>query len=64
MQYLGLNQEKKKMIKPSEKFRNIFNFDWDKAEDTSYDINPLYAKRLEPNLLFGRGLVAGCDTKE
>ncbi len=52
------------MIKPSEKFRNIFNFDWDKAEDTSYDINPLYANRLEPNLLFGRGLVAGCDTKE
>ena len=42
MSYLGLNREKKKMIKPSEKFKNIFNFEWDTSEDTSFDINPLY----------------------
>lgn len=24
--YLGLNREKKKLLKPSEKFKNIFNF--------------------------------------
>lgn len=48
MQYLGLDKEKKKMLRPSEKFKNIFNFEWDENEgkiiylDTSYDINPLY----------------------
>jgi len=42
VQYLGLNREKKKVLKPSEKFKNIFNFEWDSSEDTSYDANPLY----------------------
>ena len=32
MQYLGLNREKKKMLRPSEKFKNIFNFEWDDNE--------------------------------
>jgi len=62
--YLGANKEKKKLIKPSEKFKNIFNFEWDPCEDTSNDINPLYSKRLEPQLLFGRGFKAGIDIKE
>lgn len=35
------------MLKPSEKFKNIFNFDWDPIEDTSHDINPLYKNRLK-----------------
>jgi ATP-dependent RNA helicase DDX23/PRP28 len=39
---LGLNREKKKILKPSEKFKNIFNFEWDSTEDTSIDYNPLY----------------------
>ena len=52
------------MIKPSDKFKNIFNFEWDASEDTSNDINPLYSKRLEPQLLFGRGFKAGIDIKE
>ncbi|SBT71691.1 ATP-dependent RNA helicase DDX23, putative [Plasmodium malariae] len=64
-QYLGLNKKKKKMQKPSEKFRNIFNFEWDQAEDTSKnDSNPLYQNRLEPQLLFGRGYIAGIDIRE
>jgi len=46
MQYLGLNKEKKKILKPSEKFKNIFNFEWDATEDTSIDFNPLYAHRV------------------
>jgi ATP-dependent RNA helicase DDX23/PRP28 len=45
MQYLGLNKEKKKMLKPSEKFKNIFNFEWDATEDTS-DFNALYTNRV------------------
>jgi ATP-dependent RNA helicase DDX23/PRP28 len=40
--YLGLNREKKKILKPSEKFKNIFNFEWDSSEDTSMDPNPIY----------------------
>ena len=64
IQYLSLNKEKKKILKPSEKFKNIFNFEWDKTEDTSIDYNPLYANRMEGNLLFGRGIRAGYDVTE
>ncbi|CBZ50214.1 dead-box helicase family protein, related [Neospora caninum Liverpool] len=54
--YLGMRTEKKKIQKPSEKFRNIFNFEWNDAEDTCKgDNNPLYQERMEPQLLFGRG---------
>lgn len=28
-----------------DKFRQVFKEDWDASEDTSIDINPLYAKR-------------------
>ena len=62
--YLGLNKEKKKVLKPSEKFKNIFNFEWDSSEDTSMDPNPIYQQRMEPNLLFGRGFQAGFDIGE
>lgn len=64
MQYLGLKSERKRLLKPSEKFKNIFNFSWDKTEDTSTDFNPLYQKRLQSNLLFGRGSKAGYDVTE
>ncbi len=33
--YLGTIKEKKKMIKPSDKFKQVFLFDWDASEDTS-----------------------------
>ena len=36
MQYLGLNREKKKMLRPSEKFKNIFNFEWDDNQGNFY----------------------------
>ena len=39
-QYLGGEKQKKRILRPSEKFR--FNFDWDAADDTSRDLNPLY----------------------
>ena len=51
-------------MKPSEKFKNIFNFEWDPSEDTSNDTNPLYSNRLEPQILFGRGYKAGIDVNE
>jgi len=63
--YLGMKEAKKKMQKPSEKFRNIFNFEWNADDDTMRgDNNPLYTKRLEPQLLFGRGYRAGIDVRE
>lgn len=55
---------KKRVIKPSEKFAKIFQFDWNPSEDTSKDSNPLYAQRLEVTPLFGRGYVAGVDMRE
>jgi ATP-dependent RNA helicase DDX23/PRP28 len=42
----------------------VFNFDWDTKEDTSVDINPLYAKRYDPKLLFGKGHLGGVDVDE
>ena len=63
--YLGLKKEKRKIQKPSEKFRNIFNFEWSAAEDTTRgDSNPLYQSRIEPQFLFGRGFRAGVDVRE
>ena len=35
--------------------------DWDPSEDTSVDVNPLYAQRKDPKLLFGKGHVGGVD---
>lgn len=63
--YLGLKKEKRKIQKPSEKFRNIFNFEWNPIEDTTRgDSNELYLSRVEPQLLFGRGFRAGIDVRE
>ena len=61
-QYLGADKVKKKMLKPSEKFK--FNFDWEAGDDTSRDLNPLYNSTHEANLLFGTGTRAGMDRRE
>ncbi|KMZ76390.1 ATP-dependent RNA helicase [Zostera marina] len=61
-QYLGSKKPKKRVIKPSEKFR--FSFDWENTEDTSRDMNSLYQNPLEARLLFGRGFRAGIDRRE
>ncbi|RAL42105.1 hypothetical protein DM860_011888 [Cuscuta australis] len=61
-QYLGSKKPKKRVIKPSEKFR--FSFDWENTEDTSRDMNSLYQNPHEARLLFGRGLRAGMDRRE
>ncbi|KAG7398813.1 hypothetical protein PHYBOEH_010445 [Phytophthora boehmeriae] len=63
-QYLGKKVKKKKVVKASEKFSKIFQFDWEATEDTSADLNPLYARKLDVNLLFGRGYRAGVDMRE
>ncbi|KAH7472155.1 DEAD-box ATP-dependent RNA helicase 21 [Phytophthora ramorum] len=63
-QYLGKTVKKKKMVKASEKFSKIFQFDWEASEDTSADLNPLYAHRMDVNLLYGRGYRAGVDMRE
>lgn len=63
--YLGIKNEKKKIKKPSEKFKTVFTFDWDNSEDTTaIDTNPYYQDRPEPQLLFGRGFRAGIDVHE
>ena len=61
-QYLGAEKVRKKVLRPSEKFR--FNFDWEAADDTSRDLNPLYNQTHEARLLYGRGLRAGADRRE
>jgi ATP-dependent RNA helicase DDX23/PRP28 len=59
---LGAPKEKKKVMKPADKFK--FMFDWEPEADTSRDLNPLYASRHEAALQFGRGLRAGVDRVE
>jgi len=61
-QYLGTKKPKKRVIKPSEKFR--FSFDWENTEDTSRDMNSLYQNPHDAQLLFGRGFRAGVDRRE
>lgn len=60
--YIGGKKEKKKILKPSEKFK--FVFDWDASEDTSTDVNPLYASRSQVRPMFGRGLIGGIDPRD
>jgi ATP-dependent RNA helicase DDX23/PRP28 len=64
-QYLGISNKKKRVIKPSEKFTKIFQFDWEETDDTGReDLNPLYNHRVKINPLFGRGYIAGIDLRE
>lgn len=63
--YLGATEKKRKIIKPSEKFAKIFQFDWEEDDDTSKnDLNPLYNNRQKIHALFGRGYIAGIDQRE
>ncbi|KAJ0631395.1 putative RNA helicase [Helianthus annuus] len=61
-QYLGSNKPKKRVTKPGEKFRVLF--DWENTEDTSRDTNILYQNPHEAMLMFGRGFRAGIDRRE
>lgn len=61
--YLGIKPEKKKVIRPTEKFSRVFKFDWDESDDTSEDLNPLITKKAEVHLAFGKGYLAGEDRK-
>ncbi|EZG82237.1 RNA helicase [Gregarina niphandrodes] len=64
-QYLGIAKDRRKLQKPSEKFRNVFQFEWDYKDDTTRgDYNPVYTERYTPQLLFGRGYRAGMDVRE
>lgn len=52
--------KKKKIVKPSEKFKYVF--DWEASEDTSRDpLAILGTAKEEPALLFGRGHIGGLD---
>lgn len=61
--YLGRRREKKFIPKPAERFVK-FTFDWAEEDDTSADINPLYARPHEAQTMFGRGFRAGIDARE
>ncbi|KAJ3163203.1 DEAD (Asp-Glu-Ala-Asp) box polypeptide 23 [Geranomyces michiganensis] len=58
--YMGTERRRRKIRRMNDK---KFVFDWDKGEDTSQDINPLYSNRHESQF-FGRGHIAGIDLKE
>lgn len=63
--YLGAKEQKRRVVRQSEKFQKIFQFDWEAADDTARnDLNPLYNNRTKINSLFGRGYIGGIDLKE
>lgn len=41
-----------------------FNFEWNAEEDTTPDYDPIYSKRAEVNIGYGRGRLAGFDEAE
>jgi ATP-dependent RNA helicase DDX23/PRP28 len=63
-QYMGMIKEKKRVIRHGDKFKQVFMMDWDASEDTSQDINPLYANKHDPKILFGKGFIGGLDQNE
>ena len=63
--YMGGQERKRKILNPTEKFKKLFQADWDADEDTTMnDVNPLYTDRVRINALFGRGYIAGLDPTE
>jgi ATP-dependent RNA helicase DDX23/PRP28 len=63
--YLGIKEAKRRIIKPSEKFSKLFQFDWEADDDTTKnDMNPLYNNRMKINPMFGRGYIGGVDLRE
>ncbi|CEO97006.1 RNA helicase [Plasmodiophora brassicae] len=61
--YLG-KKEKKKKRRATGASRSKFMFEWDTGEDTSADLNPLYNRRHDVALGFGRGYIAGIDREQ
>ena len=61
--YLG-KKGKKKQPKPFREVARVFQFDWDANDDTSQDLNPLYARRHAIQPMLGRGYLAGLDMRE
>lgn len=57
---MGTEERRRRIRKVNDR---KFVFDWDAAEDTSRDLNPLYAERHDAQL-FGRGHFAGIDVNE
>ena len=47
----GSNQPKRRVMKPSERFR-AWSFDWDDCEDTSRDMDALYRNPHEARLYY------------
>ena len=63
--YLGTVEKKRRVVRPSEKFQKIFQFEWEEQDDTGRnDVNPLYNNRIKINSLFGRGYMGGIDLKQ
>mmetsp|Transcript_3510 Transcript_3510/g.7284 ORF Transcript_3510/g.7284 Transcript_3510/m.7284 type:complete len:582 (+) Transcript_3510:24-1769(+) len=55
--YLGAPKAAAKQEKPSDKFKKIFQQEWDDTEDTSKVADSIYADQVMPRLLKGRGAV-------
>jgi ATP-dependent RNA helicase DDX23/PRP28 len=58
---MGLNPVKRREMRNSDKFKNVFNFEWADKDDTMQLASSIHMNKLEPKLLFGKGVRAGID---
>ena len=61
--YSAEDRRKRMMIKPSEKHKQTFQFEWDPSEDTSLAKSDIkfYREKKDPMLMFGKGQLGGLD---
>ena len=58
---LGINKKKRKLQKPSEKFRKIYVDDWNPDDDTTQIANGIGVTKYQPKPLFGKGHIVGVE---
>lgn len=58
---LGNNKKKRKLQKPSEKFRKIYVDDWNPEDDTTQIASGIGVTKYQPKPLFGKGHIVGVE---
>jgi ATP-dependent RNA helicase DDX23/PRP28 len=53
MDYLGLNMVKRREMRHSDKFKNVFNFEWADKDDTMQYASSIHMNKQEASLRAG-----------
>ena len=58
---MNKDHKKTRQVRAGDKFKQVFNEDWDEAEDTTLGSNTIFAQNKNVKLLFGKGHLGGMD---